>query len=395
MYTLLLAVIYLAFISLGLPDSLLGSAWPVMQAEFAVPLSYAGGVSVIIQLGTVTSSLLSERMTRKLTTKYVTLGSVLLTAIALFGFSTADAYWQLCLWAIPYGLGAGAIDSALNNYVALHYASRHMSWLHAFWGVGTMISPYIMSNALVHSSWTNGYRTVAMLQLAIALVLAATLPLWKANRARHEDARKDDAPPVGLRSALKICGVWPMLLGMLCYCALESIAMLWSSSYLVSVKQIAAERAAAFASLFYIGITTGRVLAGFLPEKTGDASRIRIGAAVALAGVVCLLLPAKGDTLALVGLAVFGVGCGPVYPSVIHSTPDNFGERNSQAIVGIQMASAYVGAAFTPPVFGMIANGIGMRMMPYSLLAFLLAMLLLLEKAFRDAEFRAKRGARK
>lgn len=284
MYLFLLMLIYLAFVSLGLPDSLLGSAWPVIHNAFDVPLSYAGIVTMIISLGTICSSLLSERLTKKLGVRIVTVASVFLTAIALYGFSTASAFRMLCLWAIPYGLGAGAIDAALNNYVALHYSSKHMSWLHCFWGLGTIISPYVMSYALTSSVWQNGYRMVALVQTVIAVILLITLPVWKVNR-ESEQQSAEEARVIGIRGVFRIRGVPQLLLGFFSYCALESTLILWASSYLVGAKGISTERAAAFASLFCIGITAGRFLAGFVTEKLGDYRLIQIGAGVLVSGV--------------------------------------------------------------------------------------------------------------
>lgn len=383
MYTLLLLLIYLAFISLGLPDSLLGSAWPVIHQELQVPLSYAGAVTMIVSFGTICSSLMSERLTKKLGVNIVTVCSVLLTAIALYGFSTASAFWMLCLWGIPYGLGAGAIDAALNNYVALHYNSRHMSWLHCFWGVGTIISPYIMSYALTTSVWQNGYRMVSFLQMGITLILLVTLPVWKVNRKANEQ-KAEQAAVIGIRGALKIKGVPQLLLGFFSYCSLESTLLLWSSSYLVGAKGVTAQKAAAFASLFCIGITAGRFLSGLVTEKLGDYNLIRIGTGILLLGCIAMILPLKTDVAALGGLVVMGLGCAPVYPSIIHATPDNFGAQNSQAIIGIQMASAYVGSTFMPPVFGLIANHISVALMPFFVLFFIVLMYIMVKKTFQN-----------
>jgi len=303
----------MAFISLGLPDSLLGSAWPIMHEAFSVPLSYAGLVTMIISAGTICSSLMSERLTKKFGTQIVTVCSVLLTAAALFGFSTSSAFYMLCLWAIPYGLGAGAIDVALNNYVALHYSSKHMSWLHCFWGVGTIISPYIMSYALTTSSWQNGYRMVSFLQMGITMILFVTLPVWKVNKTAEQQEEQHEV--IGIRGAVKIKGVPQLLLGFFSYCALESTLILWSSSYLVGAKGISAERAAAYAALFCSGITLGRFLAGFVTEKLGDHKMIRLGTTILLAGCAAVLLPIPSDTAALAGLVVMGIGCAPVYHS--------------------------------------------------------------------------------
>ena len=383
MYTLLLLLIYLAFISLGLPDSLLGSAWPVIHQELQVPLSYAGAVTMIISFGTICSSLMSERLTKKLGVNIVTVCSVLLTAIALYGFSTASAFWMLCLWGIPYGLGAGAIDAALNNYVALHYNSRHMSWLHCFWGVGTIISPYIMSYALTTSVWQNGYRMVSFLQMGITVILLVTLPVWKVNRMANEQ-KAEQAAVIGIRGALKIKGVPQLLLGFFSYCSLESTLLLWSSSYLVGAKGVTAQKAAAFASLFCIGITAGRFLSGLVTEKLGDYNLICIGTGILLLGCIAMILPLKTDVAALGGLVVMGLGCAPVYPSIIHATPDNFGAQNSQAIIGIQMASAYVGSTFMPPVFGLIANHISVALMPFFVLFFIMLMYIMVKKTFQN-----------
>lgn len=383
MYTLLLLLIYLAFISLGLPDSLLGSAWPVIHEAVQVPLSYAGVVSMIISAGTICSSLLSERLTRRCGVHVVTVISVMLTAVALYGFSMANAFWMLCVWAIPYGLGAGAIDAALNNYVALYYSARHMSWLHCFWGVGTIISPYIMSRALITSGWQSGYRVVSFLQIGIAVLLLVTIPIWKVNRASKQQEEKTAV--IGIRVALGIKGVPQLLIGFFSYCALESTLILWASSYLAVAKGISAERAAAFASLFCIGITVGRFLSGFVTEYLGDYKLICMGIGILLLGCAALLLPISIDSLALAGLVVMGMGCAPIYPSIIHATPSNFGEENSQAVIGIQMASAYIGSTFMPPVFGLIANHISIRLLPVYVLIFIVVMYLMLRKTFHMA----------
>ncbi|MBO5449466.1 MAG: MFS transporter [Ruminococcus sp.] len=380
MYLLLLSVIYLAFISLGLPDSLLGAAWPVMRQSFDVPVSYMGFISMIISGGTIISSLMSERITRLLSTRAVTTVSVFLTAAALFGFSTVTEFWQLCLWGIPYGLGAGAIDAALNNYVSLHYSSRHMSWLHCFWGVGTIVSPYIMSYALAHSGWNSGYRTVSFIQLGIVIVLAVTLPVWKINGV--ESSSSDKEKVVGIKGAVSIKGVPCLLIGFFSYCAAEATAMFWTSSYLVGVRNIPEKTAAAFASLFFIGITSGRFAAGFISDRLGDRNMIRLGTAIALLGTLFIMLPVRSDIPALAGFITVGIGCAPIYPCIIHSTPSNFGAENSRAIIGIQMASAYVGSTFMPPLFGLIANHISLRLMPFYMAAFFLLMIFMTEKTF-------------
>lgn len=377
MYLLLLGVIYLAFISLGLPDSLLGSAWPTIHAEFSVPLSYMGLVSMIISGGTIISSLMAERLTKKLGTRAVTTFSVFLTAVALYGFSTTTEFYQLLLWGIPYGLGAGAIDASLNNYVALHYNSRHMSWLHCFWGVGTIVSPYVMSYALTHSVWTDGYRVVSYIQFAIVAVLVLALPLWKVNSSKTE-AAEEGRELLGLKGALKIPGVPTLLAGFLCYCAVEATTMLWASSYLEGVRGVSKEQAAAYASLFFIGISVGRFLSGFISDKLGDNQMIRLGCVIILCGIALIILPFLPTSV--VGFVIIGLGCAPVYPCIIHSTPRNFGAENSQGIIGIQMASAYVGSTFMPPLFGLIANHISLKLMPTFLLVFVMILVWMISR---------------
>ncbi len=378
MFTLLLAIIYIAFISLGLPDALLGAAWPVMFGELAVPLSYAGVISLIISAGTIVSSLLSDKLTGKLGTGLVTAVSVLLTAGALLGFSLSRSFVLLCLLAVPYGLGAGAVDAAFNNYVALHYTSRHMSWLHCFWGVGASVGPYIMGCAIgAGQGWRSGYGVVSVIQIVLTAALFLCLPLWK-KRDGAASGGEDDRAPIGLKGAVRIRGVKPMLFAFFSYCAFESTAGLWASTYLVGHKGIDGQTAATFASLFYLGITVGRFLCGFIADRLSDRTMIRCGVIVMLAGVVCIALPIHAAT-SLTGLVVAGLGCAPVYPSIIHATPYNFGKENSHAIVGIQMASAYAGATLAPPVFGWIAGHITVAAYPFFLAIFAVLMLVVSE----------------
>ena len=380
MYSLLLALIYIAFISLGLPDSLLGSGWPVIHNDLNVPISFMGVVSMVISGGTIVSSLFSDKLTRKLGARIVTVSSVFLTAVALFGFSFSDRFWMLIVFAVPYGLGAGAIDAALNNYVALHYASKHMSWLHCFWGVGTIVSPFVMSYALTNSTWNQGYRIVGFIQLGIALLLLATLPVWKVhqNTNGHQETKS-----LGLTGALKIKGVPFLLIGFFAYCAAEATAMSWASTYFVEVKGINTERAAEFASLFYIGITVGRFISGFVTDKLGDRKMIVIGTCMLSCGVISLLIPTSYEIVSLIGFVVIGLGCAPIYPCIIHSTPDNFGAENSGAIIGIQMASAYVGSTLIPPLFGLLGNLIGFKILPVYLLVFIILMITMTELTFK------------
>lgn len=387
MFQLLLAIIYLAFISLGLPDSLLGSAWPVMYQEFSVPVSYAGGISMIIAAGTIVSSLQCDRLTRKLGTGKVTAISVLTTAAALFGFSISHSYLALCIWAVPYGLGAGCVDASLNNYVALHYASRHMSWLHCMWGVGASLGPYIMGYALTGGKgWNMGYRYIAVLQILLTVVLLVSLPLWKKQSAaadvQDSDTAQTQSKALSLAQIIRIPGAKEVMITFFCYCAVEQTAGLWASSYLVLHSGLTSEVAAGFASLFYIGITVGRALAGFLTMKFNDTQMIRLGQGLILSGILLLLLP-LGGMAGLAGLIIIGLGCAPIYPSIIHSTPDHFGAENSQAVIGVQMAAAYVGILVMPPVFGLIANHISASILPLYLLAILLMMAVMHEKLLK------------
>ena len=374
MLHLLLAVIYLSFISLGLPDAVLGAAWPTIYQGFGVPLSYSGVVACIISVGTVISSLQSDRLTRRFGAGVVTAASVAMTALALFGFSASNSFGALCVWAVPYGLGAGSVDAALNNYVALHFASRHMSWLHCMWGVGASIGPYIMGAVLTRGlGWHTGYRLIGVIQLVLTIVIFLSLPLWKKQVKGSDAAPEVCTRPLTLRQILQIPGVKQVLVMFFCYCALEQTAGLWASSYLVLYKGIAPETAAGFASLFYIGITAGRALCGFLTLRFNDAQMIRMGLCGIAVGIAALLLP-LGQAATLVGLIVVGLGCAPVYPSVIHATPEYFGADKSQAIIGVQMASAYVGNCVMPPLFGFIANHTTVAVYPFYLLALLLLM---------------------
>ena len=380
MIHLLLAIIYVSFISLGLPDSLLGSVWPTVYREFQVPISYAGIVSMIIAAGTIISSLQSDRLTRWLGTGKVTAISVATTAAALFGFSCSNSFWMLCLWAIPYGLGAGSVDASLNNYVALHYESRHMSWLHCFWGVGATLGPYIMGFALTAGSgWNAGYRYVGILQLVLTAVLFLSLPLWKGRMADSGDGSADMGKALSLKEVLGISGAKEVMLCFFCYCALEQTAGLWASSYLSLHKGVASETAAGFASMFFIGITAGRAISGFVTMKLNDAQMIRLGQAIIGIGIAAMLLP-FGAAASLIGLILIGLGCAPIYPCVIHSTPEHFGADKSQAIIGVQMASAYCGTCLMPPLFGLIANHITVSLLPVYMLAILALMAVMHER---------------
>ena len=384
MVSLMLAIIYISFISLGLPDALLGAAWPIMHGELGVPLSFAGGIALIISAGTVVSSLMSDRMTKWLGPGKVTAISVGMTAVALFGFSTSTAYWQLCLWAIPYGLGAGSVDASLNNYVALHYASRHMSWLHCMWGLGASVGPYVMGAALSGGmGWDSGYRYIAIFQIVLTAVIFLSLPMWKPRPdAVGEDGKK--AAPLTMKQIFAIPGAKEVLFAFFCYCAAEQTAILWSATYLVEHVGMHEEIAASFASMFLIGLTIGRGISGFITYKLNDTNMIRLGEAIMILGVVVMVLP-LGQYTALVGLMLFGLGCAPIYPCVIHSTPDHFGAENSQAIIGVQMAAAYVGICLMPPLFGLIANYITVSLMPLYLALITVTMIIMCERLNRKS----------
>lgn len=385
MYSILLVIIYIAFISLGLPDSILGSAWPSMYGALNVPVSYAGIITMIISAGTIVSSMFSAKLISKLGTGLVTAVSVAMTAAALFGFSFSGSFYALCLWSIPYGLGAGSVDAALNNFVALHYKSRHMSWLHCFWGIGATAGPYIMGFCLTGNlGWNAGYQCIGFLQLALVIVLFATLFLWKGTRsgAEHETGQ---VKSLKLGQILKIKGAKNILTAFFCYCALEASTGLWASSYLVLCRGIDAQEAAKWASLFYLGITGGRFISGFISDRLGDKNMIRLGLAVSTAGILVLFIPV-GSITPLTGLIMIGLGCAPVYPSVIHATPDNFGAENSQAIMGVQMACAYVGTTLMPPLLGFISDFTGIRIYPVYLLLIVICMIFMIESVNKSVK---------
>ena len=368
----LLAIIYLSFISLGLPDALLGAAWPNMYPEFQVPVSYAGMISMIIAFGTIISSLQSDRLTKRFGTGKVTAVSVGITALALWGFSISHSFILLCLWAIPYGLGAGSVDASLNNYVALHYSSKHMSWLHCMWGIGATLGPYIMGAVLTGgATWNTGYRIISVLQIALTAVLVFSLPKW--NGQNTSSGETIHAKALSLKEILVIPGAKAVMLCFFCYCAIESTTMLWASSYLHLAKGVDAKTAASFAAMFCIGITIGRGINGFIAMKLKDRQMIRMGQAIILTGIIVMILP-FGKTVSLIGFSLIGLGCAPVYPCIIHSTPLHFGAERSQAIIGVQMASAYVGTCLMPPLFGLIANHISIRLLPVYLLLLLALM---------------------
>ena len=382
---LLIAIIYLSFVSLGLPDSLLGSAWPTMSAQFGAPIGYAGIVSAVIGVGTVVSSLMSDRLTSRFGAGLVTAVSTALTALALLAFSFSTQFWMLVLFAVPYGLGAGGVDAALNNYVALHLKSRHMSWLHCMWGVGASVSPYIMSFALTGGlGWNVGYMIVAAVQAALTLVIFFSLPVWKKVAAQNEprkpaaaDGMKEvRAKGLTFRQVFAIRGAATYFICFFCYCALEQSSMLWASSYMIAHNGFSEEFAAMLASMFFIGITVGRGLNGFLTFRFSDRTLIRCGYVLIAIGVVLTAMPA--DWLTITGFVAVGLGCAPVYPGIIHSTPALFGVENSQAVVGMEMAFAYIGG-LASPLFGIIAGAWTTQILPAYVGVFLVIMIIMHE----------------
>ncbi len=447
MINLLLAVIYLSFISLGLPDSLLGSAWPSMYQELSVPISCSGIISMIISLGTIASSLQSDRLTRRLGAGKVTAISVALTALALMGFSLSKSFPALCLMAIPYGLGAGSVDAALNNYVALHFASRHMSWLHCMWGVGASIGPYIMSFAIGSGAgWSLGYRIVGLMQIVLSFLLFMSLPLWKSkdrdsslpsgihdakindtdiyltkeaepsSSKAHEESSPEmalseaevscassskasaaeisdlrgtmDVPAaLSLRQIFAIPGAAYLFTAFFCYMALEATASLWAASFLSFERGLSGADAAFYAGLFFIGMTIGRAISGFLTLRLSDTDMIRLGRRLAALGLILILIPIEGPIPSVPGLIMLGLGCAPIYPSIIHSTPALFGEERSQAIIGVQMASAYIGSCFTPPFFGILGEHIGFWLYPIFLIIILILMSLMHERLVKSLSY--------
>ena len=402
MLTLLLVIIYVAFISLGLPDSVLGAAWPSMFELLEVPAGYGGIITMIIAGSTILSSLASNFLNKKIGTGRIMIISVAVTAAALFGFSVSSHFWQLCVIAVPYGLGAGSVDAALNNYVALHYKPRHMSWLHCFWGVGTMIGPVVMSRFIASGGvWTQGYRAISIFQVVLTGVLVASLPLWK-KVEKAEAGRYGAAAPlegeaedtnvagaggrpspsekeVTLKTAVMNPGVISAVLTFLCYCAIEASVGFWATTYMVFARGIEINLATSWAMLFYIGITVGRFLNGFVSERFGDRNMIRFGAMVILGALILMAIPFASKWAVFASLILAGLGCAPIYPCMIHSTPIRFGKENSQALIGLQMDCAYAGSTFCPPIFGIIVQKLSVSLLPYYGMVFIVMLILLSE----------------
>lgn len=381
MGSLLLAVIYLVFISLGLPDSLLGSGWPKMQIDFGVPSSYAGYISMTISFMTIISALLSSRLIRKIHTKWIVIISIFLTVFGLFGFSITSQYWMLFLFAVPFGLGAGSIDAAINHYVANHYSSSVMNFLHCFYGVGAVISPCIMSAALRTARWNEGYRWTSYIQMGILLVCIISLPLWKKNESSSTEDAKDSA---GITETLKVPGVLFTLIAFFAYCSGEATCFLWTPSYFAGTHPgLGDDKIAAFGSLIFGGLMLGRLISGFISNKLGDRMLIRMGVLLEMIGILLVSLPLQTYLAAAIGFVVIGTGMGPVYPAIQHMAPANFGKKYSAAVIGLQMASAYIGSMFMPMVFGHIQQAIGIGIMPVYLTVFAVLNTGFLELSYR------------
>ena len=380
MYSLLLAVIYLIFISLGLPDSLLGSGWPTMHVAFGVPSSYAGYVSMTISFMTIISALVSPRMIKRFHTKWIVIVSIFLTVMGLAGFSISSSYAMLFVFAAPYGLGAGAIDASVNHYVANNYSGSVMNFLHCFYGVGAVISPNIMAVALSKARWNEGYRWTAYIQIFILLICIISLPLWRKNEADFSEEKEEVA---GIREALKRPGVILTLIAFFAYCSGEATCFLWTSSYFAGVKEGISDRLiASFGSLIFGGLMLGRLISGFISNRLGDRLLIRIGIVVELFGILLVMIPVSSYIPAAIGFVVIGTGMGPVYPAIQHMAPKNFGEKYSAAVIGLQMASAYIGSTFMPMVFGNIQEKVGIGIMPFYLLVFMILNIAMLERTY-------------
>jgi fucose permease len=362
---MLLPIIYLAFVSLGLPDGLLGASWPQMHVDLGAAVAMQGVISMIIAGGTIVSSLNTDRLIAKLGTGKLTLASVALTAIALFGFASSPTFVTTCLWAIPYGLGAGAVDAALNNFVATHYAARHMNWLHCSWGIGASAGPLVLGAVMLTSAgWRGGYLAIGLAQAVLVAVLVAALPLWKKARIAHEEGGATETRPVPKAELIRLPGAKYALVGFLCYCAIESSCGLWGSTFMVLDRGIDAATAATLVSLFYVGIALGRFVSGVLTLRMGGEALTRLGEALIAAGVVVLLV-GQGMVPTAVGLLLIGLGCAPIYPQMIQLTPKRFGEGASQSMMGLQMACAYVGSTFFPPLTGLILDNIYAGALPW------------------------------
>ena len=368
MATLLLIVIYIAFIGLGVPDSLFGTAWPAIYTDLNLPVSWASIVTIIVSCGTITSSLLSSWLISRFGTGKITAVSTLMTALALLGFSCSDSMLWLCLCAIPLGLGAGSIDTALNNYVALHYKASHMNFLHCFYGIGVSLSPYLMSLALSKGTWEGGYRAVFWFQLAIAALTVLALPLWKKVRHAQNGEEEEETPRVlSFPALMKMPKVRMACLVFIGYCALEYTCGTWGSTFLVNAKGAAADTAARMVTFYYVGLALGRFLSGVLAGRLHSRQLVKIGQMILLAAVVSLFLPLP-FAFCSVSLFFIGLGNGPIFPNMLHLTPELFGKDLSQAVIGAEMATSYIGVLLAPALFGLIAQNVTAALFPVYLL---------------------------
>ena len=376
MFSLLLFIIYLSFISLGLPDAVLGAAWPIIHEEFGVPISFSGSIYMLISCCTILSSLKSESLRLRFGTGKITAFSVLLTAVAIFGFSISPSLFVMLFFAIPYGLGAGSVDAALNHYVAVHYSGRSMNWLHCMWWIGAALGPYILGFVLQRGeSWRSGYLVLSMIQATLTIILFLSLGLW--GKEEKKEKTEEKKTPMSFRQILSITGAKECLVSFFLYCAIEQTLGLWSGSFMVYSLKIEAKLAASFVALFYFGITFGRFLAGILAAKWKDEALILGGCGILFLGLVllfCSMVPSQEvklfgmelrQILVICALLLSGLGCAPIYPAIIHSTPRNFGAENTSALIGKQMAAAYIGSMSFPPFFGVLAKIFGTGLFPF------------------------------
>ena len=376
MFSLLLLIIYLSFVSLGLPDAVLGAAWPIIHEEFGVPISFSGSIYMLISCCTILSSLKSESLRLRFGTGKITAFSVLLTAVAIFGFSISPSLSVMLFFAIPYGLGAGSVDAALNHYVAVHYSGRSMNWLHCMWGIGAALGPYILGFVLQRGeSWRSGYLVLSMIQATLTIILFLSLGLW--GKEEKKEKTEEKKTPMSFRQILSITGAKECLVSFFLYCAIEQTLGLWSGSFMVYSLKIEAKLAASFVALFYFGITFGRFLAGILAAKWKDEALILGGCGILFLGLVllfCSMVPSQEvklfgmelrQLLVICALLLSGLGCAPIYPAIIHSTPRNFGAENTSALIGKQMAAAYIGSMSFPPFFGVLAKIFGTGLFPF------------------------------
>lgn len=384
MMTTLLIIIFITFIGVGLPDSVLGTAWPAIYREFNLPVSLAGYISATVSACTIISSLISSKVINKFGTGVVSAVSTLMTAAALLGFAFTDNAVFFFLLAIPLGLGAGSIDTALNNFVALHYSASKMNFLHCFYGIGVAASPYVMSLALgADDNWRKGYIIIGFIQFVIALIAVLSLPLWK--KAKKKDESDNPTPPktLTLSQLFKMPAVRMSCFAFFSYCAMELCAGSWSSTYFVNIKGLSSDKAAQIAMLFYIGLASGRFLSGIVAQKIGRWRIIRIATLILFGAIIMFILPLPVPVAAF-ALFFIGLGCGPVFPNLTHLTPENFGADISQSVIGVQQASSYTGIMLMPWLFGILAQTISSALFPFYLLflfAIFASTLLLLQKA--------------